>query len=66
MTFTQESCEHDSKFSRALRLKNSSSIGLTLSPLLRLASVQNERKSVLKCNMDQHDIRVQQLENRLT
>ena len=45
---TQESCEHDSKFSRVLRLKNLSSIGLILSPLLRLASVQNERKSVSK------------------
>ena len=63
---TQESCEQDSKFSRALRLKNLSSIGLILSPLLRLASVQNERKSVSKRNMDQHDFRVQQLENRLT
>ena len=47
---TQESCEQDSKFSRALRLKNSNSIGLTPSPLLRLASVQNERKSVSKRN----------------
>ena len=62
--YTMKECTWIQNLRAFALLEISSPIGLTLSPLLRLASFKQENLS--DTNMESYDRKVQQLENNLT